>query len=154
MRNLPSTEHISACREEFATGIKEIHDQVRMQLQRNTKKYKVEDDRIKRDVQFQVGDMVWTNLKRERLPKGIHTKLMMRRVGLCQILKKFGNNAYEIQLPSDISISPIFNVANLTPFEGAGKEDGTFLVEDVADILKDFPSQGPPKIEGSWTPML
>jgi hypothetical protein len=34
--------------------------------------------------------------------------------------KKFGENAYEIELPGDVGISPIFNIVELYPY----KEDG------------------------------
>ena len=61
----------------------------------------------------------------ERLPKGKSTKLMLRKLGPCQILKKFGPNAYEIQLPLEIGISPIFNIIDLTPFKELTKEIDT-----------------------------
>ena len=57
------------------------------------------------------------NLKKERLPKGQYIKLMMKKVGPFQILKKCGNNAYKIDLPPDIGLSPIFNISNIYAFK-------------------------------------
>ena len=61
---------------------------------------------------------MWAYLRKERLPKDQHTKLQMKKIGPCTILHKFGENAYEITLPPSLSISPIFNIADLTPFKG------------------------------------
>jgi hypothetical protein len=40
-------------------------------------------------------------------------------------MKKFGANAYEIELPDGIRISPIFNISDLYPYkaEEAGEEE-------------------------------
>jgi hypothetical protein len=40
----------------------------------------------------------------------------MKNIGPCKVLKKFGANAYEIELPNGIGISPIFNISNLCPY--------------------------------------
>ena len=44
-----------------------------------------------------------------------HTgKLKMKKFGPCKILKKFDSgNAYEIELPDDMNISPILNIVYL-----------------------------------------
>ena len=40
----------------------------------------------------------------------------MKKIGPCKILRKFSANAYELEMPTGIGISPIFNVANIYPF--------------------------------------
>lgn len=80
-------------------------------------------DATKRDVQFSIGDYVMVHLNKERLQKGVPRKLQMRRVGPCKILVKYGSNAYKVDLPTDISLSPIFNVVYLIAFKGQPPEE-------------------------------
>jgi hypothetical protein len=42
----------------------------------------------------------------------------MKKIGPCRILRKFAANAYEIELPDNVGISLIFNVADLYPYKG------------------------------------
>jgi hypothetical protein len=39
--------------------------------------------------------------------------MKLKRIEPCKILRRFGENAYEIELPEDVGISPIFNIADL-----------------------------------------
>jgi len=48
----------------------------------------------------------------------------MKNIGPCRILKKFATIAYEIELPDNIGISPIFNDANLYPYQRNETGDG------------------------------
>ena len=59
-------------------------------------------------------------LRKERFPKGTYNKLNLKKIEPCKILRKFSANAYEIELPYDLQISPICNVSNLYPFEDSG----------------------------------
>lgn len=143
LRDLPKEEPISADGQDFASTIQEVHDQVKSHLQQSIAKYKAHADKKKRYVQLSVGDLVWVHLKKERLPKGKYTKLMQRKVGPCQILKKYGQNAYEIQLPPDLGLSPIFNVCDLTLFKGSDNE-GEEPMQVAAD--NDIPKHESPKL--------
>jgi hypothetical protein len=68
-----------------------------------------------------VGDQVLSHLRKERFPRGTYNKLKLKKIGSCKILRKFDANAYEIELPEDVGISPIFNISDMYPY----REDDT-----------------------------
>lgn len=69
----------------------------------------------------------------------------MRRIWPCKILEKYGSNAYKIDLPKDMAISPIFNVKDLIPYKGTKVDKGQYqeeLNKDVIDL--QVPKRDPP----------
>jgi hypothetical protein len=85
-------------------------------LQSSNQEYKHKVDQHRRELQFEVGDRVLAHIKRERFPRGTHKKLKMKKIGPCKILRNFDANAYEIELPHDVGISPIFNISYMYPY--------------------------------------
>jgi hypothetical protein len=64
-------------------------------------------------------------LRKERFPRGMYNKLKMKKIRPCRVFKKFGENAYEIEFPEGIEISPIFNILDLYPYRAGGTETET-----------------------------
>jgi hypothetical protein len=113
LKDSEQNENRSASAEDFAEAMKELHSQVKERLQNSKRR----EDQHQRELQFEVGDLILAHLRKERFPRGTYNKLKMKKIGPCKIIRKFGTNEYEIELPDGIRISPIFNISDLYPYK-------------------------------------
>jgi hypothetical protein len=126
LRDLELNEFISVGAGDFATEMQELHCKIKERLQNANQEYKSRVDQHRREIQFEVGDLVLVHLRKERFPRGTYNKLNMKKIGSCKILRKFETNDYEIELPYGIGISPIFNIEGMYPYkedEARGEEN-------------------------------
>jgi hypothetical protein len=131
LKDAEQHEFRSTSAEDFAEGMKVFHSRIKERLQSLSEEYKCREDQHKRELQFEVGDLILVHLRKERFPRGTHTKLKMKNIGPCKVIRKFGTNAYEIELPDGVGISPIFNVTDLYPYR-----DEEAIVEDEQKEIK------------------
>ena len=75
--------------------------------------------------------------------------MKLKKIGPCRILRKFSTNAYKIELPPDIGISPIFNIVDLDRYEDRDADDATRDKEEQqVDWVKQLPIEKPLHPEG------
>ncbi|TQD95146.1 hypothetical protein C1H46_019233 [Malus baccata] len=113
---LPKGPSVSVAAEKMAESIQAIKAKVCERLAYTNAKFKVAIDQHRRSHVFQVGDAVMVFLRKERFPVGTYSKVKPHKYGPYKILQKINDNAYVVDLPSFMSISPTFNVADLFEF--------------------------------------
>ncbi|KAM2088669.1 hypothetical protein ACFX1T_032717 [Malus domestica] len=115
---LPMAARASDSATSFAEHIRQLHDDVRRQIAMHTDSYQLAANAHRRHQEFQHGDFVMVRICPERFPKQSFKKLHARSMGPYRVLRKLGSNAYLIELPATMQISPIFNVSDLSPYRG------------------------------------
>ena len=75
------------------------------------------------------------HLRKESFPVGTYNKLKMKKFGPCKIVKRHDSrNAYEVELPADLNISPVFNISDLIEYYERGDSN------EVVDIQWSIPA--------------
>ena len=64
---------------------------------------------------FQIGDHVWLHLNKERFT-GPYRKMEPLWYGPYSILKNIGENVFQLGIPVDLGLHPVFNVNLLRPY--------------------------------------
>ena len=98
-----------------AAYVKKIHEKTREEIEKKSKYYAAKENKYRKQVTFEPGDLVWIHLRKDRFPEKRKSKLMPRGDGPFKVLAKINDNAYKIKLPEDYAVSPTFNVADLSP---------------------------------------
>lgn len=72
----------------------------------------------------------------------------MRRLCPCAILAMYGENTYKVDLPSDMGLSPVFNIADLVAYKGP-IQGSYYTHSEVSDDVNNLqiPTRPNPKAE-------
>jgi hypothetical protein len=116
---LPLQEHINMDASARANYLKKMHEDTRHAIERHVQRLATKLNTNKQPMIFNIGDLVWLHLRKERFPNECKSKLLPRADGPFKVLERYNNNAYKIDIPRDkYSVSDIFNVKDLSPYHG------------------------------------
>ena len=99
-----------------AKEIKKLDAEVHLKIEKQNAKYVEQANRCCKYVEFEVGDLVWVHLLKDRFPPGKFRKLKPRVDDPFKIIEKIGENAYMLQLLDEYEVSPMFNVKDLRAY--------------------------------------
>lgn len=111
---LPIGPKVSASAKDYAQHIHDLHTEIRRRLTISNDNYKSAADNHRKLQEFSVGDKVLVRVRPKRFPHGTVKKLHARRTDPYRVLRRVGPNAYELNIPRDHGINPVFNVEDLT----------------------------------------
>jgi hypothetical protein len=118
---LPYSKKINFDAKQRAELMLKMYETTKENIERMNAKYKISGDKGRKQLDFELGNLVWLHLRKERFPDLRKSKLMPRADGPFEVLKKMNENAYKLDLPAGFGVSPIFHIADLKPY--LGEED-------------------------------
>jgi hypothetical protein len=98
----------------MADYLRGVHDQVKKAIEDSNVKYKAQSDSHRRKVTFEVGDLVWVVLTRDRFLVDEYNKLEERKIRPCEIPPEINDNAYRLHFPIHLKTYDVFNEKHLT----------------------------------------
>ena len=122
-----------------------MHEDTRHTIERQVQRLATKLNVNKHPMIFNIGDLVWIHLRKDRFPNERKSKLLPQADGPFKVLARYNNNAYKIDLPRDkYNVSNIFNVTDLAPYHG----DETFdprsdLSQGGRDMMRSIPRSSP-----------
>ncbi|XP_021766991.1 uncharacterized protein LOC110731437 [Chenopodium quinoa] len=114
---LPRDKFVHGGAKEQAEFMVKIHKEVRKNIEKANEIYKKQaNKRVKNVRSFEVGDLVWIYMRKERFPNQRKKKLMPRAEGPFEIVETINDNAYKVDLGGKYGVSSTFNVGDLAPY--------------------------------------
>lgn len=96
---LPLQERTNLDASARATHLKKVHEDTRNTIERQVQRLATKLNGNKQPKVFNIGDLVWLHLHKDRFPQERESKLRPREDGPFKVLACYNANAYKIDLP-------------------------------------------------------
>lgn len=137
LKILPSENNENPAAEAYVNKVRRVHEELRTTLEQAQEKYKANFDR-KTDPapEFKVGDLVWLNRRNIETTRPSQ-KLDVKQLGPFEITKVVGESkaAFELKLPPQWRIHPVFHSSLLEPYRGNTIEGRNQLIPQPPELV-------------------
>lgn len=116
---LPLQERINMDASARVNYLKNMHEDTRHTIERQVQCLATKINFNKQPMIFNIGDLVWLHIRKDRFPNKRKSKLLHRADGPFKGIECYNNNAYKIDIPCDkYNVTDIFNIKDLSPYHG------------------------------------
>jgi len=119
---IPNPTKFSWKADKRAKEIQVLYAKIRDRIEKSNDQAKQYANKHRKEAHFQLGELAWIHLRKERFLSKHKSKLMPRSDGPFEILEKIGPSAHKGDLPSEYRASFTFNVANFSPYYEENEE--------------------------------
>ncbi|GKV11022.1 hypothetical protein SLEP1_g22311 [Rubroshorea leprosula] len=98
---LPIDEQASLDEKKKAEVVKQLHERVQQNIERQIEQYANQANKGQKKVVFEPGHWVWVHMQKERFPGQRHSNLQPRGDGPFQVIARINDHAYKLELPGD-----------------------------------------------------
>ncbi|WVZ70741.1 hypothetical protein U9M48_019384 [Paspalum notatum var. saurae] len=113
---LPTSERVHHDAKERADFILKLHKTTKDNIEKMNERYREASNKGRKKIDLEPGDLVWLHLRKDRFLDLRKSKLIPRADGPFKIIEKINDNAYKLELPPELGVSPTFNIADLKPY--------------------------------------
>ncbi|XP_021638700.2 uncharacterized protein LOC110634102 [Hevea brasiliensis] len=124
---IPVQEKANVDGEKKAKMVKSMHEQIRKLVEAKNEQYSKIVNNKRKQVRFELGDLVWLHLRKERFPNQRKSKLLPGADGPFHVVARINDNVHKVDLLGEYNVSSTFNVRDLSPYLEDDFEDGEEL---------------------------
>jgi hypothetical protein len=99
---LPPSEMTCFGASQWSEFILKMHETTKLNIEKMNKKYRIVASKVHKEVNLELGDLVWLHLRKEWFSELRKSKLMSRAASPFKILAKINDNTYKLELPPQL----------------------------------------------------
>jgi hypothetical protein len=99
LMSLPNSKKLNFNGKQHAELMLKLNETTKENIERMNSKYKLAGDKGTKQLIFELGELIWLHLRKDKFPALRKSKLISRADGPFKVLERINDNAYKLDLP-------------------------------------------------------